>query len=79
MVKPLTAWQNLRANQKAHWHAYRELHAQIEKAYNRLKDDVQNKSYSRAVEDQQQLLLLIGECNYMLQECIRLRDKRSHR
>ena len=77
-VKVLNAWGNLAANKKAHWAAYRELHAQVQKAWKKFKIDAENQAYPKLIEDQQRLLLLMGECNYMLQECMRLRDKRSH-
>ena len=78
-VKILNAWGNLAANKKAHWIAYKELYAQVQKAWKKFKSDAENQAYPKLIEDQQRLLLLMGECNYMLQECVRLRDKRSHR
>lgn len=68
-----------KANQRAQWKIYRQLHAQVQKAWAKLKSDVEERSHPKIVADHKHLLLLMGECNYMLQECIRLRDQQSQR
>lgn len=77
-VKTMNDWDNLAANKKAHWTAYQELYAQVQKAWEKFQKDAEKQSFHSLLEDHKHLLLLMGECNYMLNECIRLRDKRSH-
>lgn len=64
-------------NQKAQWMAYKELQAQVDKAWARLQADVKKKAKPQVlVKDKNELLLLLGECNYMARECMRLAGKK---
>src|SRR5437868_5994983 len=64
-------------NQKAQWTAYKELQKQVDKAWTQLKEDVKKKAKPQVlVRDKNELLLLLGECNYMARECMRLSAKK---
>jgi hypothetical protein len=76
--KQSSAKNGTQLNQKAQWMAYRELQQQVDKAWNRLKADVKKKASPQIlVRDKNALLLLLGECNYMARECMRLSDKKK--
>lgn len=63
-------------NREAQWKAYRALRAQIDKAWEKLRADVRKKASSDVLmHDNNQLLLLLGECNYMARECSRMAIK----
>jgi hypothetical protein len=60
-------------NQKALWKAYQSLQARADKAWKKFRGDVRKNAKSDViVKDQRNLLLLLGECNYMARECMRL-------
>lgn len=57
---------------KAHLKTYRALKKKIELAFGRLRRDVEKKApTSRIVKDRNELLLLLGECNYLTNEYLR--------
>ena len=63
-------------NKQAHWAAYRELQKRVDKAWDKLQADVQRKaSPDILVRNKNELLLLLGECNYMARECMQLSSK----
>lgn len=63
-------------NQSAQWKAYRELQMQADKAWEKFRDDVRKNAKSDImIRDNNQLLLLLGECNYMARECMRIAGK----
>lgn len=66
------------ANQKAQWVAYKELQAQVDKTWARLKQDIKKKATPQTlIRGKNELLLLLGECNYMANECMRLAAKKK--
>ncbi|MBI3508400.1 MAG: hypothetical protein HY069_02020 [Chlamydiia bacterium] len=73
----LSAREDIEANQKAQWAAFRKLKKQVETTWQKMQRNASSRKFHELMEDQQNLLLLMGECNYMLQECMRLRDTRS--
>ncbi|HEX2583218.1 MAG TPA: hypothetical protein VHL30_03790 [Chlamydiales bacterium] len=76
--KKAPAKKAMTANQKAQWSAYKELQQQVDKAWARLKEDVKKKAKSQTiVRDKNELLLLLGECNYMAREYMRLSAKKK--
>ena len=63
---------NVAEVRKAHFKTYRELKKKIELAFGRLRRDVEKKApTSRIVKDRNELLLLLGECNYLTNEYLR--------
>jgi len=63
----------LLANKRAHWKAYRELQKQIDTAWKNLQSDVKRKASTDVlIQNKNHLLLLLGECNYMTRECMKL-------
>lgn len=68
--------KSLQANKAAHWKAYRELQKQIDTTWKNLQADVRRKaSPDVLIQNKNHLLLLLGECNYMTRECMKLSDK----
>ncbi len=68
--------KSLQANKRAHWKAYRELQKQIDTAWKNLQADVKRKSSPDVlIQNKNHLLLLLGECNYMTRECMKLSAK----
>ncbi|PIS03323.1 MAG: hypothetical protein COT85_00560 [Chlamydiae bacterium CG10_big_fil_rev_8_21_14_0_10_42_34] len=60
-------------NHEAHWKAYKELQTKAEKAWIQLRNNVKKNAPAKVlVKDQSNLLLLLGECNYMQRECTRM-------
>ena len=65
--------KTLQVNQEAHWEAYRKLQKQIDTAWKNLQSDVKrNASADVLIQNKNHLLLLLGECNYMTRECMKL-------
>lgn len=61
------------ANRKALWQAYKGLQKRADQAWEKFRNDVKRKAKSDIlIQDQNHLLLLLGECNYMARECMRL-------
>ena len=66
------------ANQKAYWAAYKDLQKRVDKAWLKLKSDVKKKAAPQVlIRDKNHLLLLLGECNYMTRECMRIASGRK--
>ncbi len=64
-------------NKKAYWTAYKDLQQKAEKAWKKFKSSVTRKaSPATIVANQNDLLLVLGECNYMARECKRLASKK---
>lgn len=60
------------SNKEAHWKAYKLLQAKVDKAWTKLQSDVRKKApINVLIRTKNQLLLLLGECNYMAKECMR--------
>ncbi len=60
------------SNHESHWATYRQLQQKVDEAWARLEADVQkNASPEILMRDKNHLLLLLGECNYMANECMR--------
>ncbi len=73
-----TEKKSILANRKAHWDAYRKLQKQVHGAWEKLKTDIQeNADPQILIQDRNQLLLLLGECNYMTLECTRHASRSS--
>lgn len=70
--------KEIEANHKAHWKAYVELQKRVDKAWEKLQADVRRKaSPSVLIRNKNELLLLLGECNYMARECMGFTSKNS--
>jgi len=66
------------ANRNALWQAYRDLQKRADEAWAKFRNDVSNHANSEVlVQDNNQLLLLLGECDYMARECMRHAAKRT--
>lgn len=78
--KKVAAGSSLTANRKAHWEAYKHLQTRCEKALAKIKADVRRKAKPAVIlRDRNQLLLLLGECNYMARECMRFEHNKKQR
>ncbi len=63
-------------NRKAQWKAYRELQMRADKAWDKFRADVRKNAKSDIlIRDHNHLLLLLGECNYMARECMRIANR----
>ena len=63
-------------NRNAQWKAYRELQMQADKAWKKFHDDVRKNARADVlIRDNNHMLLLLGECNYMARECMRIAAK----
>jgi hypothetical protein len=51
--------------------AYHELEKKIDKTWTKLRSDVKKRSHRAIIKGRRDLLLLLGECNYMARECAR--------
>lgn len=72
--------KSIAINQKAHWEAYQNLQKRVDKAWAKLQADVKRKAPpSVLIQNKNQLLLLLGECNYMARECMRFSSKVKRR
>lgn len=59
------------SNKKAHWDAYKALQNKVDKAWAQLQKNVRKKApVSVLIQNKNELLLLLGECNYMARECM---------
>lgn len=69
---------DLMMNKRAHWEAYKHLQKRCDQAWNKLKADVKRKAAPEIlIKDKNQLLLLLGECNYMASECMRFSKRKK--
>lgn len=60
-------------NRAALWAVYRDLQKKADMAWSKLRTDVQRKASSEVLlEDRNNLMLLLGECNYLAGECMRM-------
>jgi hypothetical protein len=76
MAKRKKAAKSGTFNHKAHWKAYKELQVNAEKAWRKFHKDVLNHAPSNVImKDHNNLLLILGECNYMARECSRMERK----
>jgi len=74
--KRKTAFKSVAFNRKAQWQAYRELQMRADKAWEKFRADVKRNAKSDIlIRDHNHLLLLLGECNYMARECMRMANK----
>jgi len=65
--------QCIARSEKANWTVYKHLHKQAIDAWEKLKHDVTQKAAPEVlIQDRDNLLLLLGECNYIAGECMRL-------
>lgn len=63
-------------NWKAHWQAYKKLETKADQAWKKFRTDVKKKAQRKVlIKDQSNLLLLLGECNYMARECMKFTSK----
>lgn len=63
-------------NRNAQWKAYRELQMQADQAWKKFHDDVRKNAKAEVlIRDNNHMLLLLGECNYMARECMRIASK----
>ena len=75
-VKSPTAAQAREYNRKALWKAYKELQMRADTAWEKFRNDVRKNARSDIlIKDHNHLLLLLGECNYMARECMRISAK----
>ena len=56
--------------------AYHEIERKIDKTWTQLRKDVKNRSHRAILKGRRDLLLLLGECNYMARECARFLSKK---
>ena len=60
------------SNESIYWKTYRDLQKKVDKAWDKLQMDVKRKAPANVlIRNKNQLLLLLGECNYMARECMR--------
>lgn len=60
-------------NHNAQWKVYRQFEMKVHKALEKFRNDVERNAGPEIIsKDQNSLLLLMGECNYMAQEYTRM-------
>lgn len=70
--------KEVKRNEHAQWMAYQDLQMQIERAWDQLRMDVErNANPHDLIRDKNELLLLLGECNYMASECMKVSNKKK--
>ena len=70
--KPSVEMEEVLVNQQIHWEAYKELRQRVDQAWAKLQTDIEQKVHpALLVRDKNDLLLLLGECNYMAREGMR--------
>jgi hypothetical protein len=63
-------------NSKAQWAAYKDLQKQVDRAWKTMKSHVNRRASAwQIAHDKNRLVLLLGECNYMVRELKRLERK----
>lgn len=68
------------ANKKALWETYRELQSRVDTALEKLRTHFKTRATPNVLlKDKQELLLLLGECNYMARTCAQLEPKKKGR
>jgi hypothetical protein len=74
--KKKPASQTASYNRQAQWKAYRALQLRADQAWEKFRADVKKNAQSDIlIRDHNHLLLLLGECNYMARECMRIANK----
>ncbi len=65
-------------NRQAHWQAFRNLEKRCDQAWAKLKADTKRKADAAIlIRDRNHLALLLGECDYMARECMRMAWRRQ--
>jgi len=74
------AAKSLAFNRRAQWKAYKQLQMRADKAWKKFRTDVKKNARSAVlIKDHNNLLLILGECNYMARECSRMASARKKR
>lgn len=69
--------QSVAKNRKAQWDVFRDLQKKASRAWTKLRADVKrNASPEVLVQGRDHLLLLLGECNYLAGEYMRMGRRR---
>lgn len=64
--------KELASNRKALWGTYQDMQKQVNKAWAKIRTDIKKKASPEVIlRDRNNLLLMLGECNYMARECMR--------
>ena len=72
----INAKRAISTNRQAQWNVYRILERQITQAWTKLREDVKKGANPQILNrDKNNLLLLLGECNYMARECSRTQNR----
>ena len=69
-----------RATRQAYLKIYQNLQSQVEKTWKQIQSNIKKKAKPEIIEkDKKHLLLLLGECNYMANECKKMigREKKK--
>lgn len=67
-----SASASAKKNKSAHWSTFRDLEKKAEKAMAKFRSNIKKKaSPATLLKDKSELLLLLGECNYMARQCMR--------
>jgi hypothetical protein len=65
------------ANRRALWKAYKDLQKRADAAWDKFRKDVKRSAGSETlIQDHKHLLLILGECDYMARECMRIAGKK---
>ncbi|MDE3055738.1 MAG: hypothetical protein KGI80_03485 [Verrucomicrobiota bacterium] len=67
--------QDAKYNREAEWETMRYLQHSMESAWKKFSTDIKNRaSIEVLTEDRNKLLILLGECNYMIREYRNLQE-----
>jgi len=67
----------IKFNRNSHWAVFRDLQNKADQAWEKLRANVQRRAPPEILtRDRNHLLLLLGECNYMAKECMRMTNRR---
>ena len=73
---PRKSRKAIASNKQSHWVAYQNLEEKIGKAFTTLRSNIRKKASPKTINsNKNELLLLLGECNYMARECMRCEKK----
>ena len=65
---------------QGHWNTYHQLHRQVNQAWNQFQACVENQANPETIaKAKNYLMLLLGECNYMAQQCKQLAARSRRR
>lgn len=67
----------IEANKQALWKTYHDLHNKAEALMAKIREDMKNGTIEQTRQDANELLLIMGECNYMAQECKKMQSRRK--